>query len=75
MMDKVRLGEAFTAKIVAFMGDDAPNIDDRASLLEVMTDFAEEIIEEITDNAEVDTTVTGTLPDGVENASGEGGVS
>lgn len=75
-LDADRLGDAIVDRLkllnpkigAALFGGSAAETDLRTTWKAI----SDEIVSEFKDNAEVATTVTGTLPNGVENASGTG---
>jgi len=72
-MDKDVLGDAIVDRILTFSGNTLIPADD-AKAREVWAAISDEIIKHIIAFAEVETTVTGTLPAGPEAAEGEGDV-
>jgi len=74
-LDKDRLGNAYADRVIAIMGGGAPGAADEAELRTLMKALADETVKEITANAIVTTTVTGTLPVGPVAAAGTGGVT
>lgn len=72
-LDKDRLGNNLADAVLTFLGD-APESADEDKLRDLMKALADEIIKEFIAKAVVSTTVTGTLPSGIEDAEGAGGI-
>ncbi len=71
-LDKDRMGQAI-ADAIALVSTSNPITP--TEIANVWKAASDEIIKEFTNNGIVTTTVTGTLPDGAEAATGDGGIS
>ena len=73
-LSKDRLGNKWADRIIAIMGDDAPNTADEAGLRTLMKALADEDIFEYVTNAVVTTAVPG-ITTGPSSAVGTGGIA